>query len=110
MINISFFSNEELWTIYAKIQQELKNRSLIRTGNMVIEHGESLVIETYKSIKGLPKLHMAPEGIQNVDLLSENGDRYSIKTIIEPNNAIELLCGIGSINNKDFSEKTLNIL
>jgi len=50
------FNNEELWLAYADIQQELKNRGLARTSNMVGERGEFLVIETYNSIKGLPNL------------------------------------------------------
>ena len=43
--------------------------------------GERLVIEHFRKTSGLPKLQAAPHGTKNVDALSRNGDRYSIKTV-----------------------------
>lgn len=43
--------------------------------------GEGLVIGYFKATSGLPKLVPAPTGTKNVDALSRDGDRYSIKTI-----------------------------
>src|SRR2546428_9483914 len=41
--------------------------------------GERLAIEYFRQTPGLPKLQLAPRGTKNVDALSRNGDRYSIK-------------------------------
>lgn len=45
------------------------------------EFGERLVIEHFRHTPNLPKLQPAPRGTKNVDALSRNGDRYSIKAI-----------------------------
>jgi hypothetical protein len=45
------------------------------------EIGEVLAIEYFKTTPGLHNLQKAPTGTKNVDALSRNGDRYSIKTI-----------------------------
>ena len=45
--------------------------------------GEQLAIEHFRKTPGLPKLQLAPRGTKNVDALSRNGDRFSIKTICE---------------------------
>ena len=98
-INLEELNNEELWTGYADIQQELKKRNLVRTNNIVGERGEFLAIEIYNSTSELPNLQAAPEGTQNVDALSRKGERYSIKTISEPGNTTSVFHGIGE---KDF--------
>ena len=41
--------------------------------------GEQLVIEHFRKTPGLPKLQLAPQNAKNVDALSREGDRYSIK-------------------------------
>jgi len=45
------------------------------------EFGERLAIQYFQQTPGLPKLQPAPKGTKNVDALSRNGDRYSIKAI-----------------------------
>ena len=45
--------------------------------------GEQLAIEHFRKTPGLPKLQLAPRGTKNVDALSRNGDRFSIKTVCE---------------------------
>lgn len=91
----SDIDNEDLWLLYADAGQELRKRGLARTSNMVGERGEFLAIETYNSIRGLPNLQAAPEGTRNVDALSRNGERYTIKTITEPSNTTGVFYGIG---------------
>ena len=103
--NFQKLNNEELWLLYADTEAELKNRSLVRTRNMVGERGEFLAIETYNSIKGLPNLQAAPEGTQNVDALSRKGERYSIKTITEPGSTTGVFYGIGEKDTEDVSKK-----
>ena len=77
-------SDENIWSLYAHLALQLKERGLVRTRNIVGERGEFLAIETYNKISGLPKLQAAPEGTQNVDALSRKGERYSVKTISVP--------------------------
>jgi hypothetical protein len=43
--------------------------------------GEALVIEYFNKTAGLPTLLKAPPGTKNVDCLSRDGDRYSVKTL-----------------------------
>jgi hypothetical protein len=45
------------------------------------EIGEKIAIDYFKSTPGLSNLIAAPTGAKNVDALSRNGERYSIKTI-----------------------------
>ena len=81
---IEKLSDGNIWSLYAYLALQLKERGLVRTRNIVGERGEFLAIETYNKISGLPKLQAAPEGTQNVDALSRKGERYSIKTISLP--------------------------
>ena len=43
--------------------------------------GEELAIGHFNSTAGLPTLLAAPPGTKNVDALSRDGERYSIKTL-----------------------------
>jgi len=85
-INITKFDDEELWLLYAEIQQELRKRNRVRTNNIVGERGEFLAIETYNRNKNLVNLYVARAGTQYFDASSKKGDRYTIKTIREPGN------------------------
>ncbi len=104
-IELQEFNNEELWTGYADIQQELKKRNLVRTNNIVGERGEFLVIETYNSISGLPNLQAAPEGTKNIDAVSRKGERYSIKTISEPGNTTGVFHNIDEKGSTSIPDK-----
>lgn len=88
-------SDEEIWTLYAYVGLRLKERGLVRTRNIVGERGEFLVIKTYNKTASLAKLQAAPEGTQNVDVISRKGERYSIKTISEPGNLTGVFYGCG---------------
>ena len=65
----------------SEVIQELKERGIIRTKNIVGELGEYYAIKYYKQLKGLPNLSLAPPGVKNIDALSRNGEIYSIKCI-----------------------------
>lgn len=87
-------SDNDVWSLYAYLALQLKERKLVRTRNIVGERGEFLAIETYDKIAGLPKLQAAPEGTQNVDALSRKGERYSIKTITSPGTTTGVFYGL----------------
>ena len=44
------------------------------------EIGEAFVIQYFTNTSGLPNLQAAPVGTKNIDAISRDGDRYSIKT------------------------------
>jgi hypothetical protein len=104
-LNIDDLDDENLWLTYGQIQKELKNRNLVRTNNIVGERGEFLAIYAYNSITGLPNLQAAPEGTHNVDALSRRGERYSIKTITEPNNTTGVFYGISERDSTVIPDK-----
>jgi len=70
--------DDELLILRANLDAEMRKRKIAFS---VGEVGELLAIEHFKSNSGLPNLQKAPTGTKNVDALSRNGDRYSIKTI-----------------------------
>ena len=53
---------------------------MIRTNNVVGELGEYLAIKCYNENPSLPVLQAAPIGTQNIDAISRQGERYSIKS------------------------------
>ena len=73
-------SNEKLISVYPTLMEILKDRKIITTNNLTGELGEYLAIKFYNETKGLPKLQKAPPGTRNIDAISINGERYSIKT------------------------------
>ena len=101
MLNITTFieklENEQLWMLYPAMIKELKKRELIETRNLVGEYGEFRAINYYNNTVGLPKLQKAPAGTKNVDALSRDGDRYSIKTITFPNKTTGVFYGLHPI-------------
>jgi len=78
--DLSKYSVQDLIKLYSRVVTELKSRNVIRSKNIVGDLGENLAIEIYNSTPGLPKLQVAPVGTQNIDAISKNGERYSIKT------------------------------
>ena len=71
-------TDEKLLLLRANLDAEMRKRKIAFS---VGEVGELLVIDYFKSTSGLPNLQKAPTGTKNVDALSRNGDRFSIKTI-----------------------------
>ena len=73
-------SNDELISVYPMLIELLKDRQIITTNNLTGELGEYLAIKFYNETKGLPKLLKADPGTKNIDAISKEGNRYSIKT------------------------------
>jgi len=80
-MDFSKINNNDLVKLYSSCIKELKSRKIIRrTKNVLGELGEYITIDFYNKSPGLPKLQTAPIGTQNVDAISRNGERYSIKS------------------------------
>lgn len=77
-MQVSKFADDEILQLRAALDVEMRKRGIAFT---VGEVGEQLAVEFFKATAGLPNLQHAPTGTKNVDALSRNGDRYSIKTI-----------------------------
>ncbi len=73
-------TDEELIKSYPEILRELKKRKIITTDNLVGELGEYRAIESYNKDPNLPNLAKAPKTTKNIDAISRDGDRYSIKS------------------------------
>jgi hypothetical protein len=73
-------SDEDLVLLRAGLRAEMRRRGIADSVGSV---GEQLVIEHFRKTPGLPKLQLAPRGTKNVDALSRNGDRFSIKTVCD---------------------------
>jgi len=78
--DLSALTDDDLVRLYPHLLKELKRRGIIHSKNVVGDLGERLAIATYNGTPGLPNLQAAPKGTQNVDAISRNGERYSIKT------------------------------
>lgn len=72
--------DEDLILLRASLRAEMRKRGIADSVGAV---GEQLAIEHFRRTPGLPKLQLAPGGTKNVDALSRNGDRFSIKTVCE---------------------------
>ena len=79
-MDFSNLTDIELIKIYGQWINELKQRNIIRTKNIIGDIGEYLAIKYYTETKGLPKLQAAPISTRNMDAISDKGERYSIKT------------------------------
>lgn len=73
-------NNDELLILRADTETELNRRGISFN---VGEVGEKLVMSFFNSKPGLPNLLQAPVGAKNVDALSRDGERYSIKTFMK---------------------------
>lgn len=78
--SVAQLSDEELLLLRANLRAEMRKRGIADSVGAV---GEQLAIEHLRKTPGLPKLQLAPRGTKNVDALSRNGDRFSIKTVCE---------------------------
>lgn len=77
--DLESLSDTDLIGAYAKIIRLLKARDVIQSKNLVGDIGEYLALSHYNNTPGLPNLQRAPKGTKNVDALSREGKRYSIK-------------------------------
>lgn len=78
-MDFSNYSGITLVSIYSDLLKEMKKQNLIRSKNVVGDIGEYIVIDFYHKTKGLPKLQATPPSTKNIDAISVNGERYSIK-------------------------------
>src|SRR4051812_32116259 len=78
LVELARMSDDELVLLRAASEVEMRKRKIAFSVGGV---GEGLVIEYFRKIPGAPKLQASPRGTKNVDALSRNGDRYSIKTV-----------------------------
>ncbi|MBO6794119.1 MAG: hypothetical protein JJ895_09415 [Balneolaceae bacterium] len=79
-MNLDKLNTTELIQAYSEIIKQLKKRGVIRTKNLLGDLGEYLAIEHFNNTAGMSNLQAAPAGTQNIDAISRNGDRYSIKS------------------------------
>lgn len=103
MMDFDKFNDDKLVQLYGDLLKELKRRGIIRSKNIVGDLGEHIAIRRYNSTSGLPKLQAAPPGTQNVDALSRNGDRYSIKSIT--GNVTGVFYGLPTKGSDEIPEK-----
>jgi hypothetical protein len=77
---VSTLNDEGLISLRILVGTEMARRGIsIDVGEL----GEKLAIEFFNSTPGLSNLMRAPKGAKNVDALSRNGERYSIKSILK---------------------------
>tara|TARA_Y100001949_G_scaffold87992_1_gene74381 strand:- start:49 stop:534 length:486 start_codon:yes stop_codon:yes gene_type:complete len=79
--DIGKLSTEEIYKLYPKILRELKKRGVIRSNNLVGEIGEYLAVSHYTENPKFPNLIRADVTTKNIDAISRDGERYSIKTV-----------------------------
>ena len=79
-MDLSGYSITEIIELYSQTIKELKKRGVLRTKNVVGELGEYLVFEEYYKNPSLPILNPVPIGTKNINAISQNGERYSIKS------------------------------
>lgn len=76
MNNVKKLSDADLKALRISLEHEMTRRGMaVSVGEMA----ERLVIEHFNNTPGLPNLQKAPKGTKNVDALSRDGDRFSIK-------------------------------
>jgi hypothetical protein len=78
--NIAQLSDEALLHLRAELRAEMRKRNLADSVGVV---GEQLALDHFRKTRGLHKLQLSPRGTKNVDALSRNGERFSIKTVCE---------------------------
>lgn len=82
ILDLKGYTNDEIVSLRIQIEKEFKSRDIkFNVGDI----GELLAINFFNNKPGLSNLQKAPTGTKNVDALSRNGERYSIKTIKDGN-------------------------
>jgi len=77
---LSVVDHAGLISLRVMVEAEMAARNIsVDVGDI----GEKLAIEFFNSTPGLPNLMKAPKGAKNVDALSRDGERYSIKAIMK---------------------------
>lgn len=76
--NLNLLDDIQLLELRAAVDREARKRGLSFN---VGEIGEKLAISLFKERPDLPVLAPAPRGTKNIDAISREGNRYSIKTL-----------------------------
>tara|TARA_B100000378_G_scaffold121449_1_gene98025 strand:- start:252 stop:716 length:465 start_codon:yes stop_codon:yes gene_type:complete len=76
-MDLAHLDDQSLLSLRVKVETEMSSRGLAFSVGAI---GEELAIVHFNSTRGLPTLLAAPPGTKNVDALSRDGERYSIKT------------------------------
>jgi len=79
-MEINNLTTEQLIDAYSDIINQLKERGVIRTKNLIGDLGEYLAIEHFNKLPNKSNLNIAPPGTKNIDAISRNGERYSVKS------------------------------
>lgn len=77
-VNTKHLGDDDLILLRVEIEKEIHHRGIKFS---VGEVGEKIAIKFFNETPGLPNLISAPIGAKNVDALSRDGDRYTIKTV-----------------------------
>ena len=76
---VTTLSDEQLRLLHVAVDREAARRKLpLGVG----EIGEQLVLDLFRTRPDLPVLVLSARGTKNVDALSRDGERYSIKTLL----------------------------
>ena len=78
--DIDKLSTYEIIQLYPKMIDVLTKRDVLRTKNFVGDIGEFLAISYYNKNPNLPNLKRADASTKNIDAISRDGERYSIKS------------------------------
>lgn len=78
LVKIDKWTDDDLIELRIQLDSEFKKRDIKFS---VGEIGETAAVNFFNKTSGLPNLEKAPTGVKNVDALSRDGHRYSIKTI-----------------------------
>lgn len=78
--SLASLSDGQLIAARVLIEAEMHRRGVAFS---VGDVGEALAIEYFNTTPGLPTLLAAPPGTKNVDAISRDGERYSIKTLLK---------------------------
>lgn len=77
-LDLKSLDDFKLLALHAAVAREARSRSLSFN---VGEVGEKLAIALFKERPDLPILAPSPRGTKNIDAISREGNRYSIKTL-----------------------------
>ena len=97
-------TEDELWALNGLISTTLWQKGYARSKNLTAERGENLALRVYNRTPGVAKLQLAPPGTKNLDAISRDGERYSIKTITEGTAAT------GTFQADDFTKKRFDYM
>jgi hypothetical protein len=94
-------NNAELLERYSLLLTEMKKRNIIRSKNIVGDIGEWLVVEKYNNTPNMSNLQLCQKSTKNIDAISRNGERYSIKIVSHPNKTTGVFYGLSPPNSDE---------